>query len=63
MNYIVSLITVFDNDNQLWETLIGIDSPEMPLLYSCWGETEWESRKAAETLVFILENQHMIEGL
>ena len=53
--YKISPITVFDNDHQLWETHVGEDSKEMPLRYSCWGETELESRIRAEIMVSILE--------
>lgn len=49
--YKISPITVFDNDHQLWETYVGIDSKEMPLLYSCWGKTKVESIDKAEELI------------
>jgi hypothetical protein len=49
--YIISPITVFDNDHQLWETHVGFDSKGKPLLYSCWGETEEESRERAIEMV------------
>jgi hypothetical protein len=54
VEYKISPITIFDNDHQLWETHVGIDSKEMPLLYSCWGKTEEESRKMAEYLTIQL---------
>jgi len=49
--YIISKITVFDNDHELWETHVGLDSEGMPLLYSCWGKTEEESKDRAEELI------------
>jgi len=63
--YIISTITVFDNDHELWETHVGLDLkfPQMPLRYSVWDFTEQGSRQKAEELVFILENKHMVEGL
>ena len=42
-------ITVYDEDNMLWETKIG--NEKMQLLFSTWGETEDESRKNAEEMV------------
>ena len=54
--YIISPISVFDNDHQLWETYIGMDSKEKPLCFSCWGKTELESRINADNLVYVLNN-------
>lgn len=48
--YIVSPITVFDNDHELWETHVGTNEEGMPLLFSAWGKSESESRIAAQIL-------------
>lgn len=42
-------LTVYDEDNMLWETKIGNEN--LKLLFSTWGETESESRKSAEDLI------------
>lgn len=52
---IIAPITVYDEDNMLWETKIGrMDIEDMPLSYSAWGKTEEESRTSASELVKIL---------
>jgi len=55
--YIISPITVFDNDHELWETHVGVDSDKKPLCYSVWGKTEQISRVLAAVLVETLNNQ------
>ena len=52
--YIISPITVFDNDHELFETHVGRDLEGMPLDYSVWGETEEDSRNEAIALIDIL---------
>jgi hypothetical protein len=54
MKYIISPITVFDNDHELWETYVGTNEEGMPLLYSAWGKTESESRISAQTICDLL---------
>lgn len=58
--YIVSPITVFDNDHELWETYVGTNEKDMPLWYSCWGKTEWESKTKATLLVHFLNKETML---
>ena len=41
--YIISQITVFDEDKELFETHIGLDDEARTLLLSAWGKTEEES--------------------
>lgn len=55
--YIVSPITVLDNDHELWETYVGQDTPGMPLDYSVWSKTEAGSREKAHILA------HMLNGV
>jgi len=52
--YIVSQITSYDNDNELFETYIGLQNKEMTLLYSAWGSTEKESRLMAVRICKLL---------
>jgi len=52
--YIISPITVFDEENELFETKIGLNNKEMTLLFSAWGDTAQKSRVMAEKLVKIL---------
>lgn len=42
--YVISQITVLDEDKELYETHIGIDNKEKTLLLSAWGKTANESR-------------------
>lgn len=42
-------LTVYDEDNMLFETKIGNEN--LKLLFSTWGETEAESKERAESLV------------
>lgn len=48
-------ITVWDADNELWETKIGTNDKKMNLLYSVWGKTKETSKSEAEALIEILE--------
>jgi hypothetical protein len=54
-NYVVSQITTYDEENMLWETKIGLDRSNMPLLFTSWGKTEYESRQRAEELATMLK--------
>ncbi len=45
--YIISPITVFDEDKELFETHIGLDDEARTLLLSAWGKTEEESKMCA----------------
>lgn len=49
-------ITVYDADNQLYETKVGTNDKKMILLYSVWGKTEDASKSEAEGLVALLES-------
>lgn len=55
--YIVSPITVFDEDKELWETYVGFDSDSKPILFSCWDKSQVLSRVRAEDLAFILNKK------
>lgn len=54
MNYVVSTATIYDSDNELFETKIGDDTPQKNLLFSVWGKSKEESRKNADLLAEIL---------
>ncbi len=58
--YIISPITVFDNDHELWETYVGTNEKDMPLLFSAWGKNEKESRIAAQIIVDLLSNSSVL---
>ena len=45
--YIISPITVHDEDKDLFETHIGLDNEERTLLLSVYGKSEDESRMCA----------------
>lgn len=49
--YIISAITTYCEDEELYFTKVGIDNKYMPLLYSVWGNTEQISRDRAQHLV------------
>ncbi len=51
---IVSPVTVFDEDNMLFETKVGEKNGKMDLLFSAWGSTEKESKDRANELVKLL---------
>lgn len=52
--YIISQITVLDDDKELYETYVGLDNKEKTLLFSAWGKTEKESRALADRISIIL---------
>lgn len=52
--YIISPVTLFDEEQELWSTKLGVEGKHMPLHYTVWGETELKSRERAERLAEIL---------
>ena len=52
--YIISPVTSYDQDEELWFTKVGTDGKGMPLLFICAGKTEEESRGRAEKLITLL---------
>jgi hypothetical protein len=55
-NYIISPISTYDDDLEMFSTKIGQKGKDMLLLYSTWGKTEQESRIRAELLIDNLLN-------
>lgn len=53
---IVSPVTTFDEEHELYETKVG-EAGGGELLYSAWGKTEKESRERAEWLAKISNNK------
>jgi len=53
--FIISPVTTWDDENQLWETKVGLDGKDMPLLYSVWHKEESRSRLRAMELVECLQ--------
>ena len=53
--FIISTVTTWDDENQLWETKVGSDDKDMPLLYSVWHKEESRSRLRAMELVECLQ--------
>lgn len=56
--YIISPVTLYNEDNEQFETKVGINTKYMPLQYSVWGESEATSRAKAELLVKALDAYH-----
>lgn len=52
--YIISPVTVYDDEQEQWATKVGIEGKTMPLHYTVWGQTEQHSRERAERLGQIL---------
>lgn len=52
--YIASKHSFFREEEELFETYVGIDNQEMTLLYSAWGKTEEESLALAQKLAELL---------
>jgi len=52
--YIISPHTLFDADENLYFTKMGIEGKNMPIHYTVWGKTESESRDRANALAEIL---------
>lgn len=55
--YIISPVTTFDEDEELFLTKVGLDAPGMPLHYIVCAKTELQSRVMANLLVSILEKK------
>lgn len=51
---IASPVTVFDEENELFETKVGEKNGKMDLLFSVWGSAEKESKDRANELVKLL---------
>lgn len=49
--YIISPITVLDEDKELFETHIALNNEAKTLLLSAWGKTEKESRMFATGII------------
>ena len=54
ISYVISPVTLYDNDEQLYYTKVGLKGKNMDLLYTCWGKSASESRVSAEKLMDIL---------
>ena len=54
MNYKISPVILYDEDEKLFYTKVGVQGRNMPLHYTVWGMTEEECRTRAERLVEIL---------
>jgi hypothetical protein len=52
--YIISPVTLWDEEEQQFSTKLGIEGRNMPLHYTVWGKTESQSRSRAEKLAEIL---------
>jgi len=53
--YIISPITTFDEDDQLYYTKVGTEGKEMPLHFIAVGKTEDESKYRAAKIVHEIE--------
>ena len=51
IKYIISPVTLYDNDLEMYSTKVGYEGKNMPLLYSVWGNSEQESRVRAALLI------------
>lgn len=54
LSFIVSPVTFYDTDKELFYTEIAVDQRQMPLHYTAWANTETESREKAVRLAEIL---------
>lgn len=52
--FILSEVTTWEEEEELWETKVGTDEKDMPLWFICVGKTEKESRERAEMLLALL---------
>jgi hypothetical protein len=52
--YIISPVTSYDSDKQLWETYIGKDNTNKSLVVSVWGRTKEASRDNADLFLKLL---------
>jgi hypothetical protein len=48
---IISPITTYNEDNQLFETIVGLNDKQMTLLYVVCGKSEQMSRLLAQGLI------------
>lgn len=55
-NYLISPITTWDDEKQLYGTDVAINSKTMALHYTVWHKDEGGSRQKAERLGEILTN-------
>jgi len=54
INFMVSPITVYDEDEELYATKVGEKDRNMDLFYTAWGKNYEESRKNAFKLLQLL---------
>jgi hypothetical protein len=54
MKYIVSPVTLYDDEQEQFCTKLGVEGKTMPLHYTVWGNSEEESRDRAVKLGEIL---------
>ena len=52
--YTISPHTLFDENEKLYITKMGVEGKNMPLHYTVWGKTETESRERANNMGKIL---------
>lgn len=52
--YIISPVTSYDSDKQLWETYIGKDNTNKSLVISVWGKTKEGSRDNADIFIKLM---------
>jgi len=52
--YIISPVTSYDQDEELWFTKVGTNGRDMPLLFISAGKTPEESRERAEKIITLL---------
>lgn len=52
--YIVSPITTYNDETELFDTKIGVEGKNMPLHYTAHGKTIKESKERAKTLARII---------
>lgn len=58
-NYFIAPITNYNDENERWETKVGIRGKnKIDLHYSVWGLTAKNSLKKAEQLAEILTKHH-----
>lgn len=56
--YTISPHTLYDADEELYFTKMGIEGKNMPIHYTVWGKTESESRQRAIDLAIILTKHY-----
>ena len=54
--YIISPVTIYNEDEQLYETKVGLNSKDMPLHYIVCGKSESISRERAQQLAELLND-------